>query len=71
MKLPTKGIAPTTPTAHRATVRALLSGDEKEAIAMVKQHAGNPLWLKYADDIEFSKAEPRRSVLAMIRTLRK
>jgi len=65
-----KGIQTTTPpTANRNAVRALLSGPEPESLEFVRRHADNAAWLKLADEIEFAKTKPRKSVLAMIRTL--
>lgn len=65
-----RGIS-TGPKPHTpATVRALLSGSEDEAITFIRRHAENESFLRQAEELEAARSPQRPSALKLIQTLR-
>lgn len=55
----------------RQNVRALLCGDEHEALAITRQHSRNASFLKHALNLEEDRMNKRKLLLAAIRGLLK
>lgn len=68
---PQKGFAKSKPEHTRPQVKALLSGTEDDAIAMVRRHSENESFLRQAEEIEEAAMPSRGTVLKLIQQFRK
>ena len=65
-KNPEQGISKGLPEHHRNQVKALLSGSEDEALAMIRRHAENASFLRLALELEVNREPQRPTAIKLI-----